>query len=300
MGGSSRKILITGSSGFLGKKFTEYFAKHHPETEIRLLIHKKIPVATPSNCQLIKGSLEDGASLKKALTGIHTVVHFAGKTHTNKEEEYFRVNAAGTKTLAEAAQEAGVTRFIFISTRAIKKECGDYAVSKRRAEEAVQESGIPYSILRLSEIYGEDSKEGLGFLIKIISSSLPIIPYPAGNIKLAPLLLEDAIQGITNAVLQTDLNDKIYNLAGPRSYPIKEVIRIIAQSFSRKKIFLPIPLLAFRLAALIKINGRPIAYDDQINRLLCQKENNIDAARHDLHFSPRPFEDGLSYIYPRN
>ncbi len=291
-----KKILITGSSGFLGQKFTEEFAGRHPQAEIKLLAHRKALPACPPNCRPIEGSLEDIPSLENAAAGIHTVIHFAGKTHAQSEEEYFRVNAEGTRNLTEAAKRAGATRFIFISSRAITKECGAYAVSKCRAEEAVRESGIPYVILRLSEVYGRDVREGIGEVIKIILNS-PLVPYPAGAIELAPLLLDDAVKGISSAAERSHIINKVYNLAGPRSYGFREMAEIIAKTFSRKIFFVPIPMAIFRfISSLGQVMGRPKLYNDQIDRLLCKKDDSIEEARRDLDFSPLALEEGLHRI----
>lgn len=285
--------FVTGGSGFLGRRFLEVVARRQPSATLRVLVHRT-PVPAPSpTAQLVSGSLDNEAELLTSLRNVDAVVHFAGATHAGRGETYFRINGEGTQCLVRAAHRAGVKRFVHISSRAVRPECGEYAASKLQAESAVQAGGIPYVILRFSEIYGPGSPEGLNALIRLVRAAL-VVPYPAGAITLAPLWLDDAVTAVYRAVNTPEVANRVYTIAGPRAYRFPEVIRAVADAFSLKRLRVPVPIKL--LAGLIRISamvGKPLARSDQITRMLCQKDDDIESARRDFGFSPLPFEEGL-------
>ena len=152
-------------------------------------------------------------------------------------------------------------------------------------------------IVRLSEIYGAGSHEGINNLIGLVRK-VPVVPYPSGVSPLAPLFLDDAIEGIV-ACLERD--DNIYNatymLAGPSSYTFLELISVISRVLKLKRFALPLPLILFRvLTILSRKMHRPVLRYDQLARMVCLKDDDINRARTDLNFNPRSFEDGLKKL----
>jgi nucleoside-diphosphate-sugar epimerase len=292
--GPPHRCAVTGASGFLGRRFLAAATEAWPEARFRLLVHRT-PVAAPhADWQLVRGSLDEaGSPLEQLLDSVDVVIHFAGVTHAARADTYFRVNTEGTARLARAARAAGVSRFIYISSRAIAPECGDYARSKRAAEQAVEASGLPHVILRLSEIYGTGASEGLNRLIALVRTSA-IVPYPTGPMTLAPLALPDAVRGVRRAVELPHRRDDVYTLAGPRSYALRELITTVAAAFGLRRTAIPIPLAALSLIAhSVRLLGVDAIRYDQFARLTCPKSADISRARRDFGFDPVSFPEGL-------
>lgn len=288
-----KTCFVTGASGFFGRRFLEAVARRHPTLRLRLLAHRRPIPDPPPNAEQVSGSLEDRAGLRRLLEGVDSVVHFAAVTHASRPEAYFGVNTVGTRNLAQAAREAGVGRLVFISSRAARAACGDYGLSKLQAEEAVRGSGVPYVILRFSEVYGPGSSEGLNALLALVRRA-PLVPYPAGSFTLAPLFLEDAMLPILEVLERPEVRDRVYTIAGPGTYSLREIIRIGCGVFGVTRLRLPVPLgLISVLARLSRILGREIVRYDQIDRLTCEKDSDIESARRELGFSPIPLEAGL-------
>jgi nucleoside-diphosphate-sugar epimerase len=286
--------FVTGASGFVGRHFTETAAGRRVRPTLRLLVHRTPVVPPPGHVELVPGSLDADAGLIAGARGADAIVHFAGATHAARDEEYHRVNGGGTDRLVRAAAAAGVARFIHISSRAIGPECGAYARSKRHAEEAVQAGGIPYAILRFAEVYGRpEAREGLNALIRLVRVS-PVVPYPAGPFTLAPLFLDDAVDAVGRALDAAEAPNRVYTVAGPRSYGFRDLVRVIARTFGLRRLAVPVPLAC--LAAAVRASrlvGRPIGRPDQIGRLRCPKDADIGDIRRDLGFAPVGFEEGL-------
>jgi nucleoside-diphosphate-sugar epimerase len=285
--------FVTGASGFFGRRFTAAAAGREIRPALRLLIHRTPVTPPPGNVEIISGSLDTESELAAGVRDAAAVIHFAGATHAKCEDEYTRVNGAGTERLVRAAAAAGVKRFILISSRAIRPDCGAYARSKLQAERAVQASGIPHAILRFAEVYGPESREGLNALIRFVRVS-PIVPYPTGNFELAPLFLDDAIDVVCRALDAAEMLNRIYTVAGPRSYRFQDLVHVIARTFALRRLVIPVPLslltAAVRASSLI---GCPIGRADQISRLRCPKDADIGDIRRELDFAPIRLEEGL-------
>ena len=122
---------LTGSTGFLGKHLFGDLIKRFPDARGVLLLNRTAPAFIPERWKTYSASLNDEEALSRALRGVTTLIHLAGLTHANSSKEYWMANALGTRNLVEAAKKNTVSRIIYVSTRAISNECGDYAKSKR-------------------------------------------------------------------------------------------------------------------------------------------------------------------------
>jgi len=244
----------------------------------------------------IHGALDDADTLARLLRGVDTIIHFAAITHAARTEDYLDVNSRGTEQLARAAARAGVSRFIHISTRAIHPDCGAYGMSKRLAEDAVRAHGVPHVILRLAEVYGTGSREGIDALLRLVRD-WPVVPYPAGPVSLAPVLLDDALAAAVRALERPTLVDVTYTIAGPRTFTLPELIQTAAAVFGVRRLGVAVPLTAVAaMSRLASALGHAIIELDQIPRLTCPKDSRIDAARRDLGFAPTGFQDGLRRV----
>ena len=166
------RILITGASGALGEYLTPELLQVKTFS-VRILAHRS-PISAKQE-EVFTGDIEDAISMSKACYGIHTVFHLAALTHSSSKKSYFQTNENGTKVLVAACVKNKVRRIIYISSSAASEDGGDYARSKLQGEEIVRESGLDYVILRVSEVYGGKTGEGIDRLNAWINI-FPLIP----------------------------------------------------------------------------------------------------------------------------
>ncbi len=179
------RILVTGASGLVGNLIARRlaFEGHQVHALTRTLggaAHVKDVVAKIEIADLMIPS-----TLGTALEGIETIVHCAGLVGSGRgsADDYFRINAEGTRALAEAARKKGVKRFVFMSTAGVyglnmlKGDVDEntpltkgngYTNSKIAAEEFARTSGIEYVILRPYWITGGGDR----FLIPSVAPML--------------------------------------------------------------------------------------------------------------------------------
>jgi nucleoside-diphosphate-sugar epimerase len=125
-------IALTGASGFVGKALLRALldAGYH----VRALEHRS-PLPTHPSLTTIHGSLDDAAIAGALVRDVDVVLHVGGLVLARRDADFFRVNTEATRTLATAARDAGVARFLFVSSLAAREpQLSAYAKSKYAAE----------------------------------------------------------------------------------------------------------------------------------------------------------------------
>lgn len=195
-----KKILITGASGFIGKRCA--LALQLAKYDVRLAVRSsKIVKAMEASTDIVLvNELSSETQWANALRDCGCVIHTAGRAHVLKEMasnpavEYRRVNVEGTITLAKQAILAGVTRFIYISSIKVNGErtllgapfraddqpnpLDEYSQSKYEAEVALKklgiDSGLEVVIIRPPLIYGPGVKGNLRILLRWLNKGFPM------------------------------------------------------------------------------------------------------------------------------
>jgi nucleoside-diphosphate-sugar epimerase len=190
-------FLLTGASGFVGKAV--FKTAQQRDLKIRPVYRSLCLVKEQQNAVLVSG-LHSTTDWSQSLKGVDVVIHTAALTHIVHKEvidplaEYRRVNVEGTLNLACQAAEAGVRRFVFISSIKVNGEATTpghpftaedpakpqdaYSLSKAEAEAQLkqmgQETGMEVTIIRPPLIYGPGVKGNFYRLISLVSRGLPI------------------------------------------------------------------------------------------------------------------------------
>jgi len=183
-----RRILVTGGAGFIGSQFIKYWLSRHPNDLVinldkftyaaNLESIRNLDRYYPGSYRLVIGDICDPTVVRREMEGVHTVVDFAAETHVDRSLDdpavFLRTNIDGTRVLLEAALEAKVQRFHYISTDEVfgalslgaEKFTEDsklnprspYAVSKAAAELLVRayyfSFGLPITVSNTSNNFG--------------------------------------------------------------------------------------------------------------------------------------------------
>ena len=213
-------------------------------------------------------------------------------THARRGHTYETVNTHGTRNLLGAARMAGVGRFLHVSSRAIDAAGGPYSSSKAEAERLVRESKLPYSIVRLPELYGSGSREGVDDIVSRARAGRPIFLVGDGSDEVCPVALEEAVAALAAALSSDAAVGKTYTLGGECMTLRRLAERCTAAFESRSRIVgVPVTVVA-ALSLLARVAPLPL-YPDQLARLRAPKPAPDEAARVDLAFRPRPLEEAL-------
>ncbi len=189
----------------------------------------------------------------------------------------------------------GVKRAFFVTTTGIFSKYRSASEIYKFGERRIKASGVPYTILRPSMIYGTDRDRNMTKLLRILSH-WPVFPvFGSGEWLMQPVYVQDLAEGVVTAVLNpTTTENKEYNLCGPEALTYLELLHIAREELGSRVRFVHIP---HKLATVItaigeKIPGFPIK-KEQVQRLLEDKCFDISAAQKDLGYSARVYRDGI-------
>jgi nucleoside-diphosphate-sugar epimerase len=315
------RVLLTGGSGFVGSYVAEQLAVlgHTVRALVRPQSDSKF-LKTLKNVELAPGAIEDRASLDSAVRGVDAVVHVAGLVKARRPEEFFAVNAEGTKNLLGAAEAytSGLKRFVYVSSLSAVGPSPDgkpipddspprpvtqYGRSKLAGEQAVlaAKDRIPVTVIRPPLIYGPRDRETLAFFTSVKRGVLPVLGD--GTNTLSVVYGEDCASAIVRAVLTDGPSGRTYFLDDGSVHVWRDALADVEKALGRRAFFrvgLPMPAVVVAAAAT-QLYGKvtrtaQMLTLDKLNEL--KQRHWVCAgtgARRDLGWQPRTtWPDGVA------
>lgn len=194
-------IAITGGTGFVGSRVLDLAA-----APVRALARR--PEAARDGVHWVAGDLADTAALSALCDGAAAVIHIAGIVNAPTRAGFDTGNVAGTAAVLAAAEQAGVRRFVHVSSLAAREPgLSMYGASKAKAEALVEASGLDWVIVRPPAVYGPADAEMLD-LYRAVARGVTVAP--PGRISLihvddlARALLALAGGGPSRAIVEID------------------------------------------------------------------------------------------------
>ncbi len=289
------KLLLTGATGFIGKQLANDLKdKGIDFTCLLRRTFRNEAIAKKGSLKVFFGSLEDTTSLMQSTKDIDIVIHLAALLRSNDKTDLKIINIDGTKNLLRACKANNVKHFIFISSYlAMPGFSGYYGYTKREAEKLVKDSGLNYTILRPTMVYGKNDYY-LANMIAILKR-YRYIPLPS-EINLQPVHVNDISKAIISCIANKRAINKEYMLAGPDMTSFSSFIKAISNKLSldRKTIKLPAILVKPAIFLYEKMNSEAMLTTSQLSDLKKFSKIDIEEAKKDLGFNPISFTDGLN------
>lgn len=247
-----KKILITGATGFIGKALTRRLAE--TELNLRVLIHpsRKTPdLPRGVAVEAAVSSFNDIRGLRAALVDVDVVYHLASAEAEGARGNLLENDIQGTQNLVQAAENASVDRFFFLShLGADRASAFPVLTAKGIAEDHIQKSSLEYTILRSSLVFGPGDRftEPLMRLIR----RLPIVfPLPdQGQMLLQPLWVEDLANLLLWSLDQDQTRLQLYEIGGPEHLSFREIVSTLLVTSGLKRTLVPTSLPLIRFATL--------------------------------------------------
>lgn len=307
-------ILLTGGTGFVGRHLIQQFTLD--ARPVRVLSRGPHSTTFPDAVSWATGDLRQPDSLRAALRGVDTVVHAAatlpGGPHVDQDLEV--VNAGGTEAIARAARDAGVARFVHISsagvygdgvTAAPHRESDEphpgnaYERSKLAAEHALGAvlagSGVAWTILRPQGLYGADRPATAVQFREVATRRVWI--HGSARLVVHPTYIEDLARAVALVLDRADLNAETINIGGSRALELHELITLIGARVGHTPYQVVLPRSAGRFAALLSGAwtrfGTPPAVLARQARKWINRAVSIEKAQRLLNFTPLALELGL-------
>ena len=223
-------ILVTGATGTLGRLVVARLRAI--DRPVRAL--SRSDRTSEDGTEWIAGDLETGRGIDAAVEGVETIIHCAGNPTGDAET---------TQTLVRAAARAGAPHIVFISVVGaddvplagrVDRAMFGYFGSKRGAEQVVTASGLPWTTVRATQFHE------LLFTVAEQMSKLPIVPVAAG-FRFQPVAAEEVAMRLVELALGPP-SGLVPDVAGPRLYGMRELIRAYLRASGKHRLILPIPL----------------------------------------------------------
>ncbi|WP_421684631.1 UDP-glucose 4-epimerase family protein [Stutzerimonas urumqiensis] len=266
-------MLLTGATGFVGQALLAELAQRGETI-----------VATSRQAQQLAGAercvriadLNGDTDWQQALLGIDAVIHAAARVHVLHERaadplaEFRRANADGTLTLARQAKEAGVRRFVFISSIKVSGEStppgkpfraddvpcpsDPYGVSKREAEDGLMglaaETGMEVVIVRPPLVYGPGVKGNFARMIKLVEKGLPL-PLGAVHNKRSLVGIDNLIDLIIRCVEHPAAANQVFLAGDGEDLSTTELLRCVAEAMGKPARLISVPAGTLQLGAIL-------------------------------------------------
>ncbi len=273
-------VLLTGASGFVGRHLQRDLAARGYRVRTA---GRTAKLVSPDVEHVPIGDLGAPIDWRPVLAGVDHIVHGAGLAHADgeiPEERYQAVNTQATLALARAAQEAGIRRFIFLSSiRAQSGPISDkpisetdtpsptdaYGRSKLGAEQGLARLDLDWIALRPVLVYGAGVKANMAALVKL--ARLPV-PLPLGGLsaKRSLLAIENLAEAVAFALSAGCPARRGYIVADPEPLSVADMLAAMRVGLGRGPGLIPIPSSLLALAA--RMAGREAAYERIANGLI--------------------------------
>jgi uncharacterized protein YbjT (DUF2867 family) len=250
--------------------------------------------------QIALGDLADHRTFRHALRGVTTVVHLAAPIRDQPGGSIEELAGVATWRLVRAAEREGVGRFVFFSAiGASTRSRSRLMRAKAIAERALVESSLSHTIFALSMAYAPGDPY-LRLLERM--SWLPAMPIPGnGRAAYQPMWADDVADCVLATLPGGDCEAAAdgarYELAGPDTLSVREIVEIALRSFGRRRPVVPVPTsVARRTLKLVELLMGPTAFAtwDEAELLeipMTARQGTAHAERLGVH--PKPMREVL-------
>jgi len=294
-------VLVTGASGLVGIHTCRELSKNG--WQVRALIRDPAKAAMALGQLPVEfrvGDVRDATALRSSLSGCGAVVHLAAIAIEKKGESYTESNTAATERLISAARAESVQRLIFMSQNgADSRSPYPFLHSKGVAQDSVKTSGLRWTVLRPSVIFGPED-QFVNVLGRLIRLTPKIFPLPGGGTaRFQPISVDDVARVVRLSLEKKETVNQVYDLGGAVPLTLREMTERImtAMKTDRTLVGVPVKVLRPLVALAERLLPNPPVTSSLLDLLALDNTVAHNALTEYFKVVPIPFAaDELQYL----
>lgn len=274
------RVLVSGGTGLLGQGLLRLLSAG--DYHVRCFVRGTSPVGRLVGLELAYGDAQDAGSLQRALDGMDAFVHIAGIQYAPQ--------------VLEAMQQSDVRRLVVVSSTSAHSAYEFRSGPRLSMEELIRGSGLEYTVVRPSMIYGSELDHNMHHLLRFLDRS-PVFPmFGSGKNLWQPVYYEDLARGLLAALEYPGASGQIYDLPGAEAISYLELVRAAAAALGKKVRIVHLPTEPVRrMLQIAELMRLPLpVQSEQVLRLREDKAYPYEKARQELGYSPRAFPEGIA------
>ena len=302
--GAKPKILVTGANGFVGSGLLRRLSRD-AQYEVVAAVRGDKRLATQVSRVHSVGDIGPISDWSEALESVETVVHAAARVHvmhgaTHVQDNSFHVvNVLGTLRLAHQAAQAGVRRFVFVSSIKVNGETtapnrpftaygtpaplDPYGISKMDAERLLLDlcasTGMDCTIIRPPLVYGPNVDANFRTLMRWVRCGIPL-PLARIDNRRSFVALENLVDLIVVCLRHPAATNQIFLVSDDEDVSTPQLVRLIAAALGRPPRLFSLP------PEILRWGGNMFGMSDITSRLCESLQIDIAKTRQMLGWSP--------------
>jgi len=297
-------LLVTGGTTYVGRAVLRNLSTFGYSIRTLLEPSMESPILPPGvSVDVALSSLDDERGVRAAMVDVSAVIHLAGTGLDRALDDPDVVDAEWTRVLVEAAEDAGVERFIYQSTLGADPASAYPQIrSKAIAENYIRNSSLAYTILRSAVLFGADDCFTTS-LAMLMAGSLLFFPIPGdGSTVLQPLWVEDLATCIGWSLDEEETKGGTFELGGPEYFTLRQVISMVMRAASIMRIIVPTRPPYLRGGAWLMeraLHYSPIS-TNWLDYLAVNRTTDLDTLPRLFGLAPARLEDRLDHLRETN
>jgi uncharacterized protein YbjT (DUF2867 family) len=260
--------VVTGAFGYTGRYITARLVE--TGRDVRTLTgHPDRPNPFGDRVFPFPFDFEDRARLTEHLRGASTLYNTYWVRFSRGKVTFERA-VANSRTLIEAAADAGVRRIVHVSiTNPSENSPLPYFQGKARVERMIRDSGLGYAIVRPTVVFGREDIliNNIAFILR----KLPVFGIPgSGSYRLRPVAVEDVAEICVRS--GSNDTDEVIDAVGPETFTFEELVRLIARTVRSRAAFLHVPRSVALCAAraISRVVGDVVVTREELEGLMAE------------------------------